>query len=207
MNIRKIISLTATAAFIILVLTGFVLYIEPHGRVAYWVNWHLWGLTKSQWDGIHINIGILFILTTILHIYHNWKAIISYLKNRASKIRILNGSFVTALFIAFIFVAGTHMGIPPFRWMLELNESIKQEAGKKYGTPPYGHAELSSLETLVFRMGLDLPKSLNGLKAAGILVQDEKEIIQEIARKNNTTPRQIYETIKSAQGAVAAERS
>lgn len=206
MNIRKITSFTAILAFIVLAWTSLVLYIEPHGRVAYWVDWRFWGLSKSQWDGIHINVGILFLLAISLHIYYNWKVIISYLKHRANKLRVFNAHFAIALFITFIFVTGTHIGIPPFRWVLELNESIKESAGKKYGKPPYGHAELSSLETLVFRMGLDLSKTLRGLKDAGIRVQNEKEIVQEIARKNNTTPRQIYEAIKRAQGMAGLQK-
>ena len=199
MNIRKITSLTALLSFTILALTGIVLYIEPHGRVAYWVNWRLWGLTKPQWDNIHINVALLFLLSISLHIYLNWKVIISYLKHKTSHMRIFNAQFTTALLIITVFVVGTHMGIPPFRWVLQLNESVKESGVKKYGKPPYGHAELSSMETLAVRMGLDLAKSRRGLEEAGIKFEDEKQNIKEIAVSNDVTPQQVYEAMKSAQ--------
>jgi hypothetical protein len=101
-----------------------------------------------------------------------------------------------------VFIAGTHFGIPPFRWVYQLNESIKDSAIDKYGKPPYGHAELSSLETLVFRMGLDLKNTIHGLKKYGIKFQSEKETIKEIAEKNKATPQEIYEIINKVQGKV-----
>jgi len=35
-NIRKITAMTMFVSFILLVLTSVILYIVPHGRVAYW---------------------------------------------------------------------------------------------------------------------------------------------------------------------------
>jgi len=46
LKIRKITSLTAAVAFILMLLTSIILYIAPQGRVAYWADWRLWGLTK-----------------------------------------------------------------------------------------------------------------------------------------------------------------
>jgi len=75
MNMRKITSLTMLISFVLLVLTSVILYIVPQGRVAYWADWHLLGLSKSQWGNLHINLGFLFLLAGFLHllcllIYH-----------------------------------------------------------------------------------------------------------------------------------------
>ncbi len=48
MKVRRITSLTASLAFILMVLTSIILYVAPQGRVAYWADWRLWGLTKSE---------------------------------------------------------------------------------------------------------------------------------------------------------------
>ena len=61
MKLRKITSLTAALAFVLMVLTSIILYIVPQGRIAYWADWHLWGLTKTEWGNIHINSGLLFL--------------------------------------------------------------------------------------------------------------------------------------------------
>ena len=87
MKMRKITSLTALVSFLLLILNSVVLYIVPHGRVAYWSDWHLWGLNKTEWGNQHIIIGILFLLALFLHIYYNWKPIVSYLKNKARQLK------------------------------------------------------------------------------------------------------------------------
>jgi Cu+-exporting ATPase len=180
MKFRKIISLTAMVSFTVLVLTGIVLFIQPHGRVAYWVDWRLWGLSKTQWDSTHIHAGILFVLAIVLHLYYNWRSIVSYLKGKADQFRVFSLHFNIALLITSVVVFGTIAGTPPFCWVMDLNESIKETAVKTYGKPPYGHAELSSMKTLAFRMGFDLDKSIQGLKTAGINFEGVNQRIVDI---------------------------
>jgi len=93
MKLKKITSLTALLSFIGLVLTSLTLYIVPHGRIAYWTDWRLWGLDKTQWGNIHINIGILFLLTGFLHIYYNWKILLSYFKTKTKQVKIFTSAF------------------------------------------------------------------------------------------------------------------
>ncbi len=73
MKLRKITSLTALLSFVFLTLTSLILFIVPHGRVAYRSDWRLWGLSKTQWSDLHINIGFLFLIAIFVHIYYNWK--------------------------------------------------------------------------------------------------------------------------------------
>ena len=48
MKLKRITSLTIMLAFLVMVLTGIVLYIVPQGRVAYWADWRLLGLSKTS---------------------------------------------------------------------------------------------------------------------------------------------------------------
>ena len=196
MKIRKATSLAALLSFILLVLTSVILYIVPHGRIAYWADWHLWGLTKTQWGNIHINLGLLLLLAILLHIYCNWKVIVSYFKNKAKRIKIFTLEFNFALILAMIFVSGTYFEMPPFIWVVEISESIKDSAAEKYGEPPYGHAELSSLKTLTSRMGFDLAKSVEGLRAAEVKFESAEQTIQEIAKQNKISPQQVFLAMK-----------
>lgn len=77
---RKITSLTLALSFLLMTYTGIMLFLCPHERVAYWSDWHFLGLTKSQYGDLHTASMIVFILFGILHIYYNWKPIVSYLK-------------------------------------------------------------------------------------------------------------------------------
>ncbi|MBT8328177.1 MAG: hypothetical protein KJN87_00615, partial [Desulfofustis sp.] len=56
----------------------------------------------------------------------------------------------------------------------------------------------SSLKGFTSRMGLDLNRSMELLRDAGIEVTDDKEMVQDIAERSGNTPQQIYDIIKPA---------
>lgn len=198
---RKITSLTATLAFILMLLTSIILYIVPQGRVAYWADWRMWGLTKTQWGDIHINVGLLFLMALCAHIYFNWKPLVAYLKNRSRQIKVFTPSFNVALVVCLLTVAGTLFMAPPFSWVLDWNTSLKDAGAKKYGEPPYGHAELSSLDTFSKKMGIDTAVAKGRLAKAGYEVAGGDQTLQTIASINATTPKALYEAMKGYTGA------
>jgi len=198
LKIRRITSLTASLAFILMLLTSIILYIVPQGRVAYWADWRLWGLSKTDWGNIHINLGLLFLITLLLHIYYNWKPLISYLKNKTKAIKVFTPDFNIALIMVIVFTAGTYFLVPPFSWMMTLNDHFKDAGAEKYGEPPYGHAELSSLKTFSKKVNLDLAKSMVLLDKAGYSVENSDITLDKIGQRYNISPQHIYQTIKLA---------
>jgi hypothetical protein len=81
---------------------------------------------------------------------------------------------------------------------MSLNDHFKYVGAEKYGEPPYGHAELSSLKTFTKKLNLDLTKSIELLNKAGYRVETSETTLESIARRYNVPPQQIYNTIKSA---------
>ena len=203
MNIRRIISLISFLSFFMMLLTSFILFIVPAGRVAYWADWRLWGLTKEQWGDIHINMGILFLLSLGWHIYYNWKPLTYYLKDKAKTLKIFTPEFNVALAVVVVFLLGTLFMVPPFSSVLSFGDSIKDDGAREYGEPPYGHAELSSLKTFTMRMGMDLEKAVEKLKAAGFRVEGEKQTLAEIAAENQVTPQKVYQAMAPEAPAAA----
>ena len=197
-KIRRITSLTALLALVLMVLTSIILYIVPQGRVSYWADWRLWGLTKTDWGNIHINLGLLFLIALFIHTYYNWKPLISYLKNKAKQIKVFTPEFNSALVITIVFIVGTYFLVPPFGWVISLNEHFKDTGAEKYGEPPYGHAELSSLQTFTKKMNLDLAKSMELLDKAGYGVENSNITLEAIGRHYKIPPQLVYETIKPA---------
>ena len=196
MNIRKITSLTMLISFVLCILTSVILYIIPHGRIAFWSHWQLWGLSKTQWGELHLNLGILLLLAGFLHVYYNWKPITAYLKNKSKQMKVFTVNFNVALILTLIVGFGTYFQIPPMSTIINISESIKDAASIKYGEPPYGHAELSSLKKFAKKADLDLSKSITLLRQASIQFENETQTINDIARANNLTPKQVYEIIK-----------
>jgi len=198
MNMRKITSMIMLLSFAALLLTSIILYIVPHGRVAYWSGWRLWGLSKNQWGDLHINLGFLFILAGLLHIYYNWKPLLAYMKDKAKKLKICTASFNVALIVVLFVSIGTLLQIPPMSSVINFGETLKERASEKYGEPPYGHAELSSLRLFARRTDMDLNKALELLRQASITVQGPDQTILQIAQANHTTPKAIFDIMKKA---------
>ena len=207
MNMKKITSLTALISFLVLLLNSVVLYIVPHGRVANWADWRLWGLSKTDWGNQHTIIGVLFLIAIFLHIYYNWKPIVFYLKNRAKQLKVFTKDFNIALIVTIICVIGSYYTIPPFNWILEFSESIKNKAEVTYGSPPYGRAELSSLKGFASRTSINLSDGLEKLQKAGIKVENEKQTLLDIAKLNKTSPQKVFMIMKPVETKVALEKS
>ncbi len=199
MNIRKITSMTLLVSLIVLTINSVVLYIVPEGRVAYWADWTLWGLTKSQWGDQHITIGFLFLLAGILHIFYNWAPIKAYMKNKAKELKVFTPSMLIAFVVTLLVVVGTYFNVAPMSTVLNIGSGFKDAGSAKYGEPPYGHAELSSLKMFTKKEGLDLEKSMKLLEKAGLVVGSEKDTIKVIAKQNKMTPKEVYNVIKPAK--------
>lgn len=192
MNMKRIASLTSFVSLLFVLLTSAVLYIVPQGRVAYWANWTLWGLSKEQWTAIHINVGILFLIALVLHTSYNWNNITLYLKDKGRQMKVFTSDFNVALVLTVLFVVGTYAEIPPFSTIIAINSQFKEVAAQKYGEPPYGHAELSSLQSFARYMDIELTDALQGLTAAGYTVVNDTQSLNEIAAANNVAPQEIY---------------
>jgi hypothetical protein len=195
---RKITSLTLVIAGFIELVTSVVLYIMPAGRVAYWTDYHLLGLTKTQWDNIHITVGFLLLVMAVVHLYYNWRPITAYLKNRAKELTFFTKSFTIALLLSLYVAVGTFYNLPPMNYVLQLGEHFTDTANKKYGEPPYGHAELSSLKMFCRKMGIDPAQAEKKLAAAGIKMKGLEESILEMARRNGLSPQELFDIFKDA---------
>lgn len=199
MNIRRLTSLTAFISFFVVILTSIILYIVPHGRVAYWADWHLWGLTKEEWGALHINTGFLFLLFLVLHIYYNWKPITIYLKDKSQNLKIFTGEFNAALIITVVVMTGTYFEIPPFKTIISVSDWFKEAASEKYGEPPYGHAELSTLVSFSQKMNMDAKKAIRLLQDAGYSPVSGTMTLKDIARIKNVPPVEVYKIMQPAE--------
>lgn len=188
---RKITSLSLGFSFLIMSYTGIILYIVPKGKVAYWSDWHLLGLSKTQYGELHVTSMFTMLFFASIHIYYNWKPLVGYLRDKSKKISFTKKEFLIALGINVFFVVSTLYMIQPVKSILDLESSIKEYWANEYGEPPYGHAEESKLSVISRRQGLDLEQVQENLEESGITFDGDERIL-DIAKKNNTNPSEIY---------------
>lgn len=191
---KKITSLSLGFSFLIMSYTGIMLYFVPKGKVAYWADWHLLGLSKTQYGEIHTTSMVTFLFFAIWHIYYNWKPIVSYLKDKQRKVSFTKKEFLIAFGLNFLFVVGTLYLIQPFKSFLDLQASIKDGWTKEYGEPPYGHAEETKLKVFCRKMGINYDEASKVLTSNNIIFKADESLLV-IADNNNISPSGIYKLI------------
>ena len=164
-NFRKLVSFLTLTGFIIMTVTGIMLFIVPAGRIAYWTNWTFLGLTKTQWGSIHITSSLLFIIAGILHTYFNWKPLKGYFLNKARTGFGFSYELVITLWIGLFIIVGAIFELSPFDSFLEFNEQVKDSwiISEEY-EPPFGHAEMLSLKGFARKVDIDPAGALRVLQ-------------------------------------------
>ncbi len=199
-NLRRCVSLTLGLSFIVMTVTGLILFVVPKGKVAYWSDWMLFGLSKEQWTDLHITSMVLLMVSGIWHIYYNWSAIVNYLRDHAKRVTLFKREFLAALLLNLFFVVGTFYNVQPLKSLLDLNADIKAYWERNYGSPPFGHAEESTLKSFTGYSGLDAVQAVERLRAKGLKVSGSDQTLKEIARENGISPQELSNILKPGGG-------
>ncbi|MBI5689809.1 MAG: DUF4405 domain-containing protein [Verrucomicrobia bacterium] len=192
---RALTSVLMTLGFLMLALSGLMLFLAPPGRVANWTNWTLLGLRKSEWGGVHIWFGTLFLVMTAFHVFYNWRPLLSYFKNRVTRAVGFRQEWAVAGALTAVVFAGTKADLPPFSSFLTWNEEFKASWEKASDRAPIPHAELLTLAALAEKGGVDLPTATARLAAKGITGFTGETVVQKIADAAKLPARGIYDII------------
>ncbi|GAB6045128.1 DUF4405 domain-containing protein [Caminibacter profundus] len=183
---RKWIDLFLFYSTLIIIISGIVLYIMPHGRVAYFTGWKFLGIDKDGWDNLHVIFGFFLVIVAVWHIVFNWRVLKKYLFQKES---------IFALLIIALVSIGTIKNIQPFKSVSDLEEYIKNSWEVSKSEIPIAHGELLSLEEFCAKLNIPLNEAIKKLKEKGVQF-NVNETLKEIANKNNLTPDKVYEIIK-----------
>jgi hypothetical protein len=197
---RAFTSVSSLVSFILLCFTGTILYIEPHGRVAYWTKWSFLGLEKDQWGNIHIFSGLSFLVVGGFHLYYNWKPLIKYLSDKIeTALRYKRELVICSLTFLWIVVSGV-WALPPLTYVADLGETIKNSwVTSPELEPPFGHAELVSLKIFCKKQRIPLDQAMAELRKAGFKVNNPDDTLVEIAESEGTSGMGVYGVIKKLE--------
>jgi hypothetical protein len=183
-------------SFIVLAVSSGVLYFIPDRGVTAWTNWSFLFLDKQMWDNLHINLGLLFLVMIIWHIYYNWKPIKNYLKIK-KELKIFTKEFNIALIIVTLFTVGTITMTLPFSFFINIGNGIKAKNSLYIANPPYSYAEFSTFDDFCKIASIDINRSLEVLKDHSFKIDSTKKTLKEISLENHTTPKKIYNLIRN----------
>ena len=200
-NFRAMTTFVVTVSFLIMALSGVMLYLAPRGRVANWTNWSLLRLDKDQWADVHMTASILMLLAIGIHLYFNWKPLCHYLKSKVTPHGMRLRELAVASAVGLVVVGGTLAGLPPFSTVLTVNERIKdawEPTAGAIGRAPSTYVQEATVNQFADRMGLSLEQVHGALRAHGIVAADGDASIDGLARQHDVSLQSIYDTAADA---------
>jgi hypothetical protein len=194
-QMRNFTTLLLTGCSLVMAVSGFVLYIMPEGRIAYWNDWRLLGLDKEQWGALHTILSLAFFFAACVHLYLNWRALVHYLRDRMRRTLTLRRELAAALALTLLLLHGSIAGYAPFSQVMHLGKAAKKSwyAGED-AKPPFAHAELMPLRQLTGKIDVDLPGALAFLTEQG-LEADGDSTLKELAAASDRSPSQLFEAM------------
>ncbi len=193
MKYQRAVSLSLGLTFVVMLLSSGVLYFIPDRGVTAWSAWSFLGLDKQQWDNLHINLGLLFLVFLVWHIYYNWKPIKNYLKVKKEWV-VFTKEFNFSLVLVSLFMIGTIWMILPFSFFVNIGNGIKAINAKDSGTPPFAYAEQATLKDYTILMHLKYASVVKKLEEEQLSF-NMNETLKMIARANNISPQKLSEMI------------
>jgi hypothetical protein len=194
-NFKTFTSFILFWTFLILLLSGVMLFVSPPGRVAHWTNWTLWGFTKEGWQGIHVWMALIFVIGGIFHLLKfNWKVFTHYLKTRKKGPHFRFEALISTVLFFLVFI-GTAIGIPPFSSLLNFSESVSQSWEEKIGNPPVPHMEDKTLAETVEQLAVNLSDAKAKLRAKNWEIGGDNVTLKEIGKLNGVSPQDVYNAI------------
>ncbi|MEI6274461.1 MAG: DUF4405 domain-containing protein [Prolixibacteraceae bacterium] len=208
---KSFVSFSLAWSFLIILISGIVLYIAPPGRVSNWTNWMLFGFTKAGWQAIHTIFSTTFVVLSIFHLFtFNWKVFWYYFTSKAAQgINKKKELIISAIMIAVVF-SGTYFNVQPFKAIMDFGEYTTESWEIKEEQAPIPHAEVLTIRELSAKYIKMSPDSILLLiRQKGLKVDSVGQTILKISELNGVTPAQLYSMILSAnhEGSIKTDRN
>ncbi|TWU42765.1 DUF4405 domain-containing protein [Novipirellula artificiosorum] len=124
-SLRGFISILLVFCLFMMLISGFLLYIAPRGRVANWTSWTALALRRDQWVAVHINSSLIFIVAALFHLIKNWSRMVGYLKQRSSMRVNMKRELAAAFVLTSLILAATIFELPPISIPIELKYKLR----------------------------------------------------------------------------------
>jgi hypothetical protein len=199
-SFRAFVSLYIVISFLIMTLSGIVLFLSPPGRIANWTNWKYFGLLKSEWQAVHTIFTFIFVIAILFHIFFNWRSILAYLKTKIDSKLKPRKEILLAITVSVLIFILTLNRVVPFSSVMAFGESLKDSWSTQSSEPPIPHAEEQSLSK--FAQTINLPKEtlVSNLESKGIKIKNDSITIGELSKNNNLTPNELYKIVSETTG-------
>jgi hypothetical protein len=125
-SFRAVTSLVLVWTFVLLIISGTVLFVSPAGRISNWTGWRMAALTKLQWQSVHTLAAVAFLTGGLFHLLKfNWKVFRAYATKKGDSGWRYGRELAASIVLVAMVATGTIAGMPPFSSLMAAGERIK----------------------------------------------------------------------------------
>lgn len=194
---RSYVSISLLLSFLVIAVSGVILYIAPPGRVARWISWMLMGFNREQWEDLHTLFSYLFILFGILHLFlFNWNLFFSYLRSRITKKLNRKREILWACLTFALIAVFTLAKLPPVYSIMDFGNKVSSGWADRRGAPPVPHAEEMTIDEISTEL-LDTESAavVGKLRELGYIVESGSQRLDSVAALNNVAPSDLFNSL------------
>jgi hypothetical protein len=195
-SFRAVVSLMLLGMAGSLAMSGAVLFFSPRGQVANWTNWRFWGLSREQWSDLHLNTAALSVVLTLLHLWLNWRLLLSYL--RRGGLWAIHRKYelgLAGLVVAGV-IYGTFADWRPFAIVPGWRQSLRNSWESRLSRPPVPHLEEWSLDQLATASGVEITQLQQAAQALGWGEVSGQTTLAELGRRVGLPPQEVFSKLR-----------
>ncbi|MGO9390235.1 DUF4405 domain-containing protein [Rhodoblastus sp.] len=126
---RTTTTLLMLSSFVLLAISGAILFFAPRGQLANASGWQASGLTRWQWEDLHVCFALLMLAAAVPHVWMNRRALVNHIKLRTSALapRLLPVRFeaLVAVALCLMVLIGSICRAPPFNLIADLRAEMR----------------------------------------------------------------------------------
>ena len=136
---RPFTALLMLLSFVLLASSGAILFFAPRGRLANASSWDLLGLTRWQWEDLHVCFALLMLAAAIPHVWMNRKPLVHHIRQRTAALATprlpLRFEALMAVALCLMVLIGSVWQAPPFSYVTHLRSEMRGAPG--HGAPSF----------------------------------------------------------------------
>ncbi len=194
---KSFISFGLFFSFMVMSITGVVLYIAPPGRVARWVNWEFVKLPLDAWQALHTNFSYLFLILAVFHLFSiNWQVFWSYVRKKAAYGIHRKRELAAGLLLFAVVLLGTLYKAPPLQTVMDVGGYFSDSWQAEDEKAPAPHTESMTIAEVSEKLLNLSPEEIIGkLEMTGIRNVERDQTLRQIGEESGKSPLEIYRII------------
>ncbi|MBZ4022987.1 hypothetical protein CKO11_11005 [Rhodobacter sp. TJ_12] len=112
--------------FLGLSVSGLAIAFAPAGRLAVRLDWTLWGLSRAQWESLHLTLGVFFLIAAGWHIWLHWAVIRNLIWSAREQALCHRRELGLALVLVGAMSALAIADLPPANWLTDTSDYFKR---------------------------------------------------------------------------------